>query len=130
MQLKKEGCRSVGADLSLILVFTVCICFKYTLFARQGWFEIGDVCLQNTGHCCCFLFSFLLFFSLYYLWAHLVGDTLMIFPYFPQKIGFDISCILSPLETVCMKCQSLGKIRKIFSLLKFLPKILSISDLI
>ena len=28
-----------------------------------------------------------------------------IFPYFPQKIGFDISCKLSP--TICMKCQSL-----------------------
>ena len=27
--------------------------------------------------------------------------------YFSQKIGFDISCKLSPMETVCMQCQSL-----------------------
>ena len=27
--------------------------------------------------------------------------------YFLQKIGFDISCSLSPLEAVCMKCQVL-----------------------
>ena len=39
--------------------------------------------------------------------------------YFP-KIGFDISYKLSPVETICMKCQILfsGKIRKnIFNLL-------------
>ena len=33
-----------------------------------------------------------------------------------KKIGFDISCKLSPLETICIKCQSLfsgEKIRKI-----------------
>ena len=35
--------------------------------------------------------------------------------YFSQKTGFDISCILSQLETICMKCQilCLGKMRKI-----------------
>ena len=26
--------------------------------------------------------------------------------FFPQKIGFDISCKLSPQETVCVKCQN------------------------
>ena len=29
------------------------------------------------------------------------------FAYFSQKIGFDISCKLSPEETICIKCQSL-----------------------
>ena len=29
------------------------------------------------------------------------------FSYLFKKIGFDISCKLSPEETVCMKCQSL-----------------------
>ena len=29
------------------------------------------------------------------------------FSYFPQKTGFDISCKLSPKETICMKCQSM-----------------------
>ena len=33
---------------------------------------------------------------------------------FLQKKGFDISCKLSPMETICMKCQSLfsGKSKK------------------
>ena len=36
------------------------------------------------------------------------------FSYFSQKTGFDISCKLSLLETVCMKCQTLfpGKKKK------------------
>ena len=29
------------------------------------------------------------------------------FSYFSQKTGFDISCKLSPVETICMKCQVL-----------------------
>ena len=29
-----------------------------------------------------------------------------IFPFFPQITGFDISCKLSPMETICMKCQN------------------------
>ena len=35
-----------------------------------------------------------------------------IFSYFSQKIGFDISCILSPEETICIKCQSLFSEKK------------------
>ena len=36
------------------------------------------------------------------------------FSFFSQKTGFDISCKLSPLETICMKCQILfpGKNKK------------------
>ena len=36
------------------------------------------------------------------------------FSYFSQKTGFDISCKLSQLETICMKCQILfsGKNKK------------------
>ena len=29
------------------------------------------------------------------------------FSYLSQKTGFDISCKLSPMETICMKCQIL-----------------------
>ena len=38
------------------------------------------------------------------------------FSYFSPKIGFDISYKLSPLETICMKCQNLfwRKIRQMF----------------
>ena len=39
---------------------------------------------------------------------------------FSQKTGFDISCKLSPMETICMTYQNqfLGKIRKIFQYAK------------
>ena len=33
--------------------------------------------------------------------------SLNIFLIFSQKIGFNISCKLPPLETICMKCQIL-----------------------
>ena len=37
-----------------------------------------------------------------------------ILKYFSLKTGFDISCKLSPMETICMKCQILltGKKKK------------------
>ena len=46
------------------------------------------------------------------------------FSYFSQKIKYDISCKLSPKETICMKCQILfsGKNKKNISkccMLKF-----------
>ena len=52
--------------------------------------------------------------------------------YFPQKTGFDMSCKLSPLETICMKCLILfpGKNKKSISkcrLLKNLPGVLSVN---
>ena len=42
------------------------------------------------------------------------ADILKYFSYFPQKIGFGISCKLSPRETICLKCQNLfsGKSKK------------------
>ena len=48
--------------------------------------------------------------------------------FFTQKTGFDIACKLSPLETVCMKCQILfsGKNKKqyfkMFSAENFFPE--------
>ena len=56
------------------------------------------------------------------------------FSYFSQKTGFDISCKLSPQETVCMKCQILfsGKNNKNISkcrLLKISPRVLSVKAL-
>ena len=44
------------------------------------------------------------------------------FYYFSQQAGFDFSCKLSPLETVCMKSQILflGKIRKLSSVCRLL----------
>ena len=38
--------------------------------------------------------------------ANSADDKFTLFLFF-QKTGFDISCKLSPLETICMKCQNL-----------------------
>ena len=47
----------------------------------------------------------------------------MFFSHLSQKIGFDISCKLSPEETVCMKCQNLFNGKNIYKyhLLDFNP---------
>ena len=62
--------------------------------------------------------------------AYSTDDKLVIFSDFSSKIGSDISCKLSPLETISMKCQILfsGKNKKTISLcrlLKILPRVLS-----
>ena len=74
-----------------------------------------------------FFFFFLSAVNLYHSLGEFnsrqIGDTFLIFP---RKTGFDILCKLSPVETICMKCQILfsGKNRK--SILKcHLLKILS-----
>ena len=57
------------------------------------------------------------------LWVKFSADDILkYFSYFSQKTGFDISCKLSPLETICMKCQILfwGKIRKISPICRLL----------
>ena len=62
-------------------------------------------------------------------------DKLVIFSYFSQKTGFDISCESSPKETICMKCQNLfsGEKKKkknsVCRLLKILPRVLSVKDI-
>ena len=38
-------------------------------------------------------------------------DMLKFFSYFFQKTGFDISCKLSPMETICMKSQFLFSVK-------------------
>ena len=47
-------------------------------------------------------------------WVKFSVDILKYFSFFPMITGFDISCKLSPLETICMKCQILlsGKNKK------------------
>ena len=66
------------------------------------------------------------------LWAYLADNKLMIFSFFSQKIGFDISCKLSPEETICMKCQSLYTVKietnisKCRLLIFFLPRMQSV----
>ena len=54
--------------------------------------------------------------------------TFVVFFIFFKKTGFDISCKLSPVETICMNCQIcfLEKVRNILEccLLKILPRVL------
>ena len=52
--------------------------------------------------------------NFYHSLANSADQKLVYFPNFSQKTGFDISCKLSPMETVCMKCQILfsGKNKK------------------
>ena len=67
------------------------------------------------------------------IWANSADNKLVIFSYFSQKTRSDISCKLSPLEIICMKCQNLfwRKLRKNISLchlLKSLPSVLSVKN--
>ena len=39
------------------------------------------------------------------LWVNFSADDIL--KYFSQKTDFDISCKLSPVETICRKCQIL-----------------------
>ena len=66
--------------------------------------------------------SFEMVFNCTTLWVKISADDILkYFFLFYQKIEFDISCKLSPLETICMKCQTyfLGKIRKNTIILSF-----------
>ena len=68
-------------------------------------------------------------------------DILKYFSYFSQETRFDISCKLSPVETICMKCQILyscmqcqilfsgKKVRKISSIchLPNLPSVVNVN---
>ena len=47
------------------------------------------------------------FINLYTLWVKLSRRETGDFFYFRQKIGFNISCKLSPLEKLCIKCKNL-----------------------
>ena len=76
------------------------------------------VCLTSSLHlsiiCPVYgLLFHLLFICLRWLKLSSLGEIVMrrhieifFFSYFSQKAGFDISCKLSPLETICMKCQN------------------------
>ena len=46
------------------------------------------------------------FLTLTTLWSDSAADKWVIF-LFSQKTGYDISCTLSPLDTICLKCQIL-----------------------
>ena len=55
---------------------------------------------------CSYLINFYLLLTVTTLLSNL-ADKFIIFSYFSQKTGIDILYKLSPLETICMKCQIL-----------------------
>ena len=78
-------------------------------------------------------FKYFQIINLYHFLATSADDSVMIFSYFSQKTGFDISVKLSPLETICMsvKTCSLQKLRQNNSTcrqLKVLSSLLSVKD--
>ena len=54
------------------------------------------------------------------------------FPYFSQKTVLDILCKLSPVETICMKCQILFPAKNIINLssAEFTQKVVMVKELI
>ena len=52
------------------------------------------------------------------LWAN-SADNELIFSYFSQTTGFHISCKLSPLETICIKCQILFSAKNKKNIIKY-----------
>ena len=67
------------------------------------------------------------------LYRQIQQQQILIFSYFSWKIGFGMSCKLSPLETICMKCQNLFSLKNKKSiskccLLRFLSSMLSIKS--
>ena len=69
--------------------------------------------LSRSGFLLCAANSLLTFAT---FCANSADDKLIIFFLFSQKVGFDISCKLSPLETTCMKCQILFSGEKYFKI--------------
>ena len=110
--------RSIKMKIHFMMIITKA-CHYWLIFCSHTSYRCSNI-LPQTSSC------HLLVFNFYH-------DKLVIFSYFSQKTGFDISCKLSPLETICMKCQNLffGKNKKNISvchLLKILPRVLSIKS--
>ena len=78
---------------------------------KRSWTGGTWSCLCNSHSFHCYVDAYFLVFSL--LAKDCCGHSEIVF-LFCLKIGFDISCKLSPQETICMKCEILfcDKIRK------------------
>ena len=84
--------------LLLTLINEQCYYFKRAF--RTSLFR-GDAKIKNESD---LIFSSLTLRTLGKIFS---GRHIDIFSYFPHKTSFDVSCKLSPLETICMKCQNL-----------------------
>ena len=83
------------------------------LIRLHGWSKSSlGACLKVHMHCLMYIMNNDLELQISSstftnLKANSEDDKLMTFSYFSQKTGFDLSCKLSPLETICMKGQIL-----------------------
>ena len=98
---------------------------RWNVLPRYPFSWVTDFFVSNK-HCSSF-------FSLSFatLWANAADDKLIFFWFYSDKKRFDISCKLSPMETICIKYQIwlLGKNKTNISkcyLLKTLPRVLSV----
>ena len=117
------------AQHQFVLVTFICICFLFLMDSPGRWTFHTFLILHFTTK----IITIIDIVTFTTLWANSAIDKLMIFLFSFQKTGFDISCKLSPMETICMKCQILFsvKIKKNISkccLLKILPRVLSDND--
>ena len=109
LTVRQYRTRSVGFFRSqLIWIYTVCKGRAYLGSARLGLIQCMIILQQisSSDH----------FYLCLALWVKFSADNILkYFFYFSQKTRFDISCKLSPKETICMTFQVLfsGKIRKI-----------------
>ena len=93
---------------------------------KKKWINTATTKTWVTKQCTMFTFH-LLYLTFTTLWANSADNKLMIiFFIFSQKTGFEISCKLSPLETICMKFQIMftNKNRSILNCC--LPRVLSL----
>ena len=60
-------------------------------------------------------------------WVKISADDTFksLFLFFPEKKSFDISCKLSPKQTICMKCQSLLSVKNTNNVISLLPAVFS-----
>ena len=122
---------SAGQGLKLIQVL-----FSSTTKIINSNITLSGSIIPDLWEPCNITFFIVLFnLTLTSPWANSADNKLVIFflffPYFSQLTGFDISCKLSPLETICMKyqIQFSGKNKEKISkccLLKILPRELSV----
>ena len=101
------------------------------------WHFKGEISSFSVGNHTCVATGILhiINLTLTTLMANSADGKLIVLFFFSQKLGFCISCKLSPKETICMKCQILvsGKYKKYISkcrLLKILPSTQSVKDTI
>ena len=104
-----------------------------TIILQEHFFHLCCACRTNLHHQQQTTISLVNNKHTYFNIYHSLGKIQQSASYFSQKKDFGISCKLSPVKTICMKCQILfpEKIKKNISeynLLMFLSRVLSVKS--